>query len=251
MDADFCSAAAPVALVTGAAKRIGAAIARRLHAAGFDLIVHHHESGAEAAALAAELNARRGDSAHALAADLRAFDRIPELVAHAIGRFGRLDALVNNASAYFDTPFGHATPAQWDALFAINARAPFFLAQAAAPHLVHRRGAIVNLIEAYAERPRRDIARDAVQGMPHSTETGGLSGAPVLEASNRVIRQLRAALGRDFPIVGVGGIMSAKDAVSKIEAGADVVQIYTGLIYEGPALVEQAAKAIKASRGKR
>ena len=92
------------------------------------------------------------------------------------------------------------------------------------------------------------IARDAVQGMPHSTETGGLSGAPVLEASNRVIRQLRAALGRDFPIVGVGGIMSAKDAVSKIEAGADVVQIYTGLIYEGPALVEQAAKAIKASR---
>lgn len=74
---------------------------------------------------------------------------------------------------------------------------------------------------------------------------------PVLEASNRVIRQLRAALGRDFPIVGVGGIMSAKDAVSKIEAGADVVQIYTGLIYEGPALVEQAAKAIKASRIKR
>lgn len=161
MDADSCSAAAPVALVTGAAKRIGAAIARRLHAAGFDLIVHHHESGAEAAALAAELNARRGDSAHALAANLRAFDRIPELVAHAIGRFGRLDALVNNASAYFDTPFGHATPAQWDALFAINARAPFFLAQAAAPHLVHRRGAIVNLIDAYAERPRRDIAAHA------------------------------------------------------------------------------------------
>ena len=73
----------------------------------------------------------------------------------------------------------------------------------------------------------------------------------MLEASNRVIRQLRAALGRDFPIVGVGGIMSAKDAVSKIEAGADVVQIYTGLIYEGPALVEQAAKAIKASRTRR
>jgi dihydroorotate dehydrogenase len=95
------------------------------------------------------------------------------------------------------------------------------------------------------------IARDAVQGMPHSTETGGLSGAPVLEGSNRVICQLRTALGRDFPIVGVGGIMTAEDAVSKIEAGADVVQIYTGLIYEGPALVEQAAKAIKASRIKR
>ena len=97
---------------------------------------------------------------------------------------------------------------------------------------------------AHFEGATLGFARDAVQGMPHSTETGGLSGAPVLEASNRVIRQLRAALGRDFPIVGVGGIMSAKDAVSKIEAGADVVQIYTGLIYEGPALVEHAAKAI-------
>lgn len=91
------------------------------------------------------------------------------------------------------------------------------------------------------------ISREAVQGMPHATETGGLSGAPVLQASNRVIRQLRAALGKDFPIIGVGGIMSAADAVSKIEAGADVVQIYTGLIYEGPALVSQAAHAIKAA----
>ena len=90
------------------------------------------------------------------------------------------------------------------------------------------------------------ISRAAVQGMRHSEETGGLSGAPVLEASNQVIRQLRAALGSRFPIIGVGGVMSAEDAVSKIRAGADVVQIYTGLIYEGPALVVKAAKAIKA-----
>ena len=89
------------------------------------------------------------------------------------------------------------------------------------------------------------ISRVAVQGMRHAEETGGLSGAPVLEASNQVIRQLRAALGSRFPIIGVGGIMSADDAVSKIRAGADVVQIYTGLIYEGPALVAKAAKAIK------
>ena len=81
--------------------------------------------------------------------------------------------------------------------------------------------------------------------MRHAEETGGLSGAPVLEASNQVIRQLRAALGSRFPIIGVGGIMSADDAVTKIRAGADVVQIYTGLIYEGPALVAKAAKAIK------
>jgi dihydroorotate dehydrogenase len=92
------------------------------------------------------------------------------------------------------------------------------------------------------------IARDAVKGLRHAEETGGLSGAPVLEASNQVIRQLRAALGSRYPIIGVGGVMSAEDAVSKVRAGADVVQIYTGLIYEGPALVTRAAQAIKALR---
>jgi dihydroorotate dehydrogenase len=91
------------------------------------------------------------------------------------------------------------------------------------------------------------LARDAVQGLAHATEAGGLSGAPVLQASNRVIAQLRAALGPAFPIIGVGGIMSGADAVSKIRAGADVVQIYTGLIYHGPALVRQAALQIKNS----
>ena len=90
------------------------------------------------------------------------------------------------------------------------------------------------------------ISRAAVKGLQHAEETGGLSGAPVLEASNQVIRQLRAALGSQYPIIGVGGVMSADDAVSKIRAGADVVQIYTGLIYEGPVLVLKAAKALKA-----
>ena len=90
------------------------------------------------------------------------------------------------------------------------------------------------------------IDRSAIQGLPHHEETGGLSGTPVYEHSNRVIRQLRQALGKDFPIIGVGGILSAADAVGKIQAGADVVQIYTGLIYQGPGLVQQAARAIKA-----
>ncbi|SDH34458.1 quinone-dependent dihydroorotate dehydrogenase [Variovorax sp. OV700] len=88
------------------------------------------------------------------------------------------------------------------------------------------------------------LARDAVAGLPHAGEAGGLSGAPVREASNRVIAQLRAALGPDFPIIGVGGILSAADAKAKIAAGADVVQIYTGLIYRGPALVREAAQAL-------
>ena len=89
------------------------------------------------------------------------------------------------------------------------------------------------------------LGRDAVKGLRHAEEAGGLSGAPVLAASNRVIGQLRAALGAGFPIIGVGGVMSGGDAVSKIRAGADVVQIYTGLVYHGPALVEEAALAIK------
>ena len=91
------------------------------------------------------------------------------------------------------------------------------------------------------------LSRDAVKGLRHAEEAGGLSGAPVLEASNRVIRQLRAALGKSFPIIGVGGVMSGLDAVSKIRAGADVVQIYTGLIYKGPELVAEAAISIKNS----
>jgi len=93
------------------------------------------------------------------------------------------------------------------------------------------------------------VGREAVRGLPHADETGGLSGRPVLEASNAVIRQLRSALGPGFPIIGVGGILSAQDALAKIEAGADVVQLYTGLIYRGPALVAEAAQAL--ARGQR
>ena len=94
------------------------------------------------------------------------------------------------------------------------------------------------------------LSREAVKNYPHAQEAGGLSGAPVLEMSNKVIAQLRTALGPDFPIIGVGGILNASDAVSKIRAGADVVQIYTGLIYKGPQLVKDAALAIKELRKK-
>jgi dihydroorotate dehydrogenase len=90
------------------------------------------------------------------------------------------------------------------------------------------------------------ISRQAVQGLPHASETGGLSGAPVLEPSNAVIRELRAALGPTVPLIGVGGVNSAQAAISKMEAGADLVQIYTGLIYEGPALIPNVAAALKA-----
>ena len=148
----------PVALVTGAARRLGAAIARTLHATGHDLALHCHASRAEAEALAAELEATRPGSTLVLQADLAQFDRLPELVAKTIGRFGRLDALVNNAAAFFPTPCGTVTPAQWDTLFATNLRAPFFLSQAAAPHLKATRGAILNLTDVYARQPRADLS---------------------------------------------------------------------------------------------
>ena len=114
----------------------------------------------------------------------------------------------------------------------------------------------VSLIAATLQRNGMDgvvatnttIDRAAVQHLPHAEQAGGLSGAPVQRTSNRVIAQLRAALGRAFPIIGVGGIMSADDAVAKIRAGADVVQIYSGLIYKGPELVVQVAQALRAMR---
>ncbi len=150
------SASRPVALVTGSARRLGAAIARRLHAQGHDLVLHYRNSSEDVRALAVEFEQLREGSVLALQANLDDLDRLPELVAGAVGRFGRLDVLVNNASSFAPTPIGSATPAQWDALFASNARAPFFLSQAAAPHLKQARGAIVNLVDIYAERPLRE-----------------------------------------------------------------------------------------------
>ena len=146
-------AAAPVALVTGAARRVGAVIARTLHRAGYRVALHHRGSSEAALALQAELELARPGSTLLLQAELAHFDRLPELVANTVGKFGRLDALVNNASAFFPSPVGTTTPAMWDDLFAANARAPFFLAQAAAPHLRAAHGAIVNLVDIYAERP--------------------------------------------------------------------------------------------------
>lgn len=152
----------PVALVTGAARRVGAAIARRLHAAGYDLALHCRRSRRELDELIAELEQARPRSTLALQADLAQSEALPDLVDAALERFGRLDALVNNASSFEPTPLGTTTAAQWDELFASNARAPFFLAQAAAAALADARGCIVNLVDIYAERP---LPRHAVYSM--------------------------------------------------------------------------------------
>jgi pteridine reductase len=145
--------AQPVALITGAAHRIGAVIARTLHAAGYDVALHYRHSADDASALAAELEARRAHSTLLLPAELTEIAALPALIDTLLMHYGRLDALVNNASTYYATPVGTATAAQWDELFGANARAPFFLSQAAAPALRSAGGAIVNIADIYAERP--------------------------------------------------------------------------------------------------
>ena len=146
----------PVVLVTGAARRIGAAIACHLHARGYAVALHYRGSQAEAVALRDDLEAIRSNSTLLLQADLAQDDAPASLIARAIEHFGRLDALVNNASAFFPTPIGSITQAHWDTTFDTNIRAPFFLAQAAAPHLRKTQGAIVNIADIYAERPLRE-----------------------------------------------------------------------------------------------
>ncbi len=142
-----------VALVTGASRRIGAEIVRGLHAAGYRVLLHYHRSEEAARQLAGALNAARPDSVLALRADLDDTAAKDELVRRAIDAWGHLDALVNNASTFYPTPLGTVTESQWDALLGSNLKAPFFLCQAAAPHLARRQGAIVNLVDIYAERP--------------------------------------------------------------------------------------------------
>lgn len=148
--------ARPVVLVSGAARRIGAVIAQTLHAAGHDLALHCRNSRDDLDQLIAKLERERPNSTLALQADLSDLTQMPALIEATMQRFGRLDGLVNNASDFFATAFGSVTSEQWDRLFASNARAPFFLAQAAAPHLKASRGAIVNLADIYAERPLRE-----------------------------------------------------------------------------------------------
>jgi pteridine reductase len=140
-------------LITGGARRIGAAIARVLHAAGMDVIIHYRHSADAAFALQEELHAHRPGSVTLCQADLTNSGAYETLTQCAHQAFGRLDALINNASAFYPTPVDRATQAQWDDLFAINLKAPFFLAQACAPMLALHNGAIINLADIYAKRP--------------------------------------------------------------------------------------------------
>ena len=148
--------AGQTALITGAARRVGAQLARALHAEGANLAIHCHRSLAEAEQLAAELNAVRPASALVFGADLRDGAQPARLGAQACARFGGLNLLINNASSFYPTPLGSITLSQWQDLMGTNLQAPLFLSQAAAPPLKASRGAIINIVDIHGLRPLRD-----------------------------------------------------------------------------------------------
>lgn len=160
-------------LISGGARRVGAAIARRLHAAGANLMLHYNSAKVEAQALQAELNALRPASTATVQANLRNMAELPELVKCVLARFGRLDVLVNNASTFYATEIGDIDEAIWDDLIDINLRAPLFLSQAAAPHLKKTQGCIVNITDIHADRPLRryvvySVAKAGLVGLTKS-----------------------------------------------------------------------------------
>ena len=174
-------------LVTGAARRIGAAIARAIHGAGAHVALHCNRSRVEAERLAAELNAIRAGSCAVVQGDLLDVPGLARIVDEAADAFGRLDALVNNASSFYATPFGRIGEREWDDLIGTNLRAPLFLAQAAAARLRESRGSIVNVVDIHAERPLENF-------VVYSIAKAGLAG---------LTRSLALELGPEVRVNGV------------------------------------------------
>lgn len=186
-----------VALITGGARRVGAAICRRLHAGGVNLMVHYRSSADEARALQAELNDARAESVALVQADLLHMAALPEMVAETVRRFGRLDILINNASSFYPSPIGEIAEREWDDLIGTNLKTPLFLSQAAAPHLRRNHGCIVNIVDIHADRPMRNY-------VVYSAAKGGLLA---------LTRSLACELGPEVRVNGVspGIIMWPED----------------------------------------
>jgi pteridine reductase len=174
------SLAGRTALVTGGARRVGAAIARRLHASGANVVLHYRDSAVDADKLAADLNALRAKSAVTVKAELLAPIAPRALVSTALQSFGRLDLLVNNASSFFANEIGTIEASHFEALIGSNLRAPLFISQEAAPHLAEARGAIVNIVDIHAERPLKGypVYSVAKAGLAALTRSLALELAP-------------------------------------------------------------------------
>ncbi len=145
-----------VVFISGGVKRVGAVVARHLHAAGMNLVLHYNHSETAAHALQAELNNQRPESVLLLQADLRNTRKLTSMIRQVIEHYGQLDVLINNASTFYPTPIGKVEENDWDDLLGTNLKAPFFLSQAAAPHLAKQHGCIINLVDIHAERPLKN-----------------------------------------------------------------------------------------------
>jgi pteridine reductase len=145
-----------VALITGAARRIGAAIAKKLHAEGANIVIHYRHSAQDALQLCEALNTLRNNSATVISADLSDIDAVTALAQKSVDVWGRLDALINNASSFYPTSIGQSSPEQWQDLFDSNLKAPFFLAQALAAELKNNQGCIINMADIHADRPLKE-----------------------------------------------------------------------------------------------
>ena len=200
-----------VALVTGAARRIGAAIARKLHGDGARVAIHYRGSAADAEALAKKLNELRTDSAAAFQLDLQSIDDLPGLVANVADWGGGLDILVNNASSFYPTPPGEITVDQWDDLIGSNLKAPLFLAQAAISELKKSRGVIINIVDIHAQRPLRN----------HAVYGAAKAGLAMLT------RSLAKDLAPDIRVNGVspGAILWPEDYMSEATRKSILAQI--------------------------
>jgi len=180
-------------LITGGARRVGATIARTLHGAGANLVIHYRNSAADAEKLEAELNGARAGSAAIFQCDLLDVDKLSELSGFAVGRFESLDILVNNASSFYPTPMGKITEAHFDDLVGTNLKAPLFLSQTAAPALRKARGQIINIVDIHAMRPLRDymtycvakaglhmLTRSLAKELGPEVRVNGISPGPVM-----------------------------------------------------------------------
>ena len=145
-----------VVLITGAAQRIGETIARLMHAEGMNIILHYRSSRSAAQKIQQELNANRENSVILIQADLSETDKISEMIREAVKGWGRIDAIVNNASSFYPTPVGDIDEKVWDDLINSNLKAPLFLSQAAAPYLKQQHGCIVNIVDIHADRPLKN-----------------------------------------------------------------------------------------------
>jgi pteridine reductase len=234
------NSSAPVVLVTGAARRVGAEIARMLHAAGARVVLHYRHSAGEAFALAEALNARRPQSASTLQGDLKD-DGVPEaLVAELLARHGRLDGLVNNASSFFPTPLGTIDAAAWTDLIGSNLKAPLFLSQAASAALRARRGAIVNIVDIHAERPLRGypVYCAAKAGLLGLTRALALELAPQVRVNGVSPGPIEWPADDQFPAAERSAIID-HTLLKRVGTPADVARTVRFLLFDAPYVTGQ------------